>query len=145
MPHPRISRNAYLLSSSFEISCISCFTILSGISAVGPLYFAPLLSCVVDQTTSPSFETSRTEAQASLTVSVEAWESDTVLLVLRAARATVVAEPRKCNSCEVFSSAELLQPPPHWVIPLLLLMVPHVHERGIENLHSANMWTGSGS
>src|ERR1700682_6405233 len=56
-------------------SHMSCFTTFSATSALGPLYFAPLLSCVVDHSTSPSLETNRTAIRASLIVSVDAWES----------------------------------------------------------------------
>src|SRR5207244_13510866 len=50
------------------MSQINCLTILLATSALAPLYFAPLLSCVVAQITSPSLLTSRTEALASLAV-----------------------------------------------------------------------------
>jgi hypothetical protein len=43
-------------------------TILLATSALAPLYFAPLLSCVAVQITSPSLLTNRTEALASLAV-----------------------------------------------------------------------------
>src|SRR2546421_12850830 len=61
--------------SAFSRSHRSCFKAFSAASAVAPLYFAPLLSCVVDQRTSPSLETSRTTSRASLIVSVAARES----------------------------------------------------------------------
>src|ERR1700739_2297305 len=60
---------------SFSRSHRSGFTTFSATSALAPLYFAPLLSCVVDQRTSPSLETKRTAILASLIVSVDAWES----------------------------------------------------------------------
>src|SRR5947209_19712455 len=46
-------------------SAVSCLVILSATSALAPRNLAPLLSCVVDQITSPSLLTSRTVARAS--------------------------------------------------------------------------------
>src|ERR1700682_1420993 len=60
---------------NFSRSHRSCFTTFSATSPLAPLYFAPLLSCVVDQRTSPSLETKRTAIRASLIVSVDACES----------------------------------------------------------------------
>ena len=54
--------------------------ILSAASALEPLYFAPRLSWVVDQITSPSGSTSRTEIRASSIVSVVTWLSSTAPL-----------------------------------------------------------------
>src|ERR1035438_5568433 len=72
-----------------------------------PLYFAPLLSCVVDQTTSPSSESKRTETRASFIVSTEACESaDPATLALRPpAVPAITDEPSAWASCDVFSRA----------------------------------------
>src|SRR5216684_1923788 len=65
----------FCFGCNFSKSHMSCLTTFSATSALAPLYFAPLLSCVVDQSTSPSLETKRTAIRASLTVSVDAWAS----------------------------------------------------------------------
>src|SRR5437870_9744443 len=54
------------VTAGFSMSQTNCLTILLATSALAPLYFAPLLSCVVVQITSPSLLTNRTEALASL-------------------------------------------------------------------------------
>ncbi len=46
-------------------SATNCFAIFSATSALAPWNFAPLLSCVVDHSTSPSLFTNRTVASAS--------------------------------------------------------------------------------
>src|SRR5882757_5509763 len=61
MPAPH-HRPAFLKRSN---SAARAFVILSATSALAPRNLAPLLSCVVDQITSPSLFTSRTVARAS--------------------------------------------------------------------------------
>src|SRR5579864_888098 len=61
--------------SSFSTSRSNCFTHLSATSALAPLYFAPLLSWVLVQITSPSGLTRRIATLASFMVSVFTDES----------------------------------------------------------------------
>src|SRR5665213_362333 len=56
---------SYSLPRTRSTSVVSCRAILSATSALAPRNFAPSLSCVVDQITSPSLFTSRTVASAS--------------------------------------------------------------------------------
>ena len=61
--------------SNFATSRTNCFTHMSAASALAPLYFAPLLSWVVVQITSPSVLTRRIATRARSIVSVFTDES----------------------------------------------------------------------
>src|SRR5580704_3848110 len=102
---------------ALSTSARSCRVIFSATSALAPWNFAPVLSCVVDQITSPSLFTSRTVAIASCRRSLMLVEllSPTPALSERPLRSSN-PDPAPLK-CELVPEPELLVDPACMLIP----------------------------